>query len=163
MTTTALLWALIVAGVDLRSRCIPNGLLLAAAVPGVAVFFFHDHGWLDQSLRVSAIGMLVPLLLLPGFLLKQLGGGDVKFAACCGWFLGAALQGQSCRGLDLSASAQGSRGAGTARGSESQPRANPATMLVRHGVEQDVWAGAARGARRGHRTPLKPVPRGQSE
>lgn len=103
MVTTALLvWALIVAGLDLRSRRIPNGLLLAAAVPALAVFFFRDQGWLGQTLQASTMGMLVALLiLLPGFLLKRLGGGDVKFAACCGWFLGTAGSGLMMLGMAL--------------------------------------------------------------
>lgn len=37
----------------------------------------------------SGAGLLMALaVLLPGFLLRALGGGDVKFGACCGWFLG---------------------------------------------------------------------------
>lgn len=84
-----LAWALVVAAGDWRWRRIPNGLLLAAAVPGVAVFFFGAKGMLDQGLMASGAGLLMALaVLLPGFLLQALGGGDVKFGACCGWFLG---------------------------------------------------------------------------
>lgn len=88
-TSALLLWALIVAAGDWRWRRIPNGLLLAAWVPGIAIFLFRERGVLDQGIVASAAGLLVALLvLLPGFLLKALGGGDVKFAACCAWFLG---------------------------------------------------------------------------
>jgi Flp pilus assembly protein protease CpaA len=90
MATTALLvWALMVAIGDAATRRIPNLLLLAALIPGVAAFSIRDRGWLDQTLVASFVGLLIPLLLLlPGFLLRALGGGDVKFAACCGWFVG---------------------------------------------------------------------------
>ncbi|MGQ0618633.1 MAG: prepilin peptidase [Panacagrimonas sp.] len=82
-------WALVVAAGDGWRRRIPNGLLLAAWVPGIAVFVVDDRGWLNETFSASVIGLLIPFLaLLPGFLFRVLGGGDVKFAACCGWFLG---------------------------------------------------------------------------
>lgn len=85
-----LAWALIVAVVDARTRRIPNGLLLAAAAPGALVFAVRDAGLLGHGWADSLIGATLPLvLLLPGFLLKALGGGDVKFALCCGGLLGA--------------------------------------------------------------------------
>lgn len=89
-TIALMVWALIVAGIDWRSRRIPNGLLLVAVVAGIGVFVVQGRGWLGHALSDSVIGMLLPLIvLLPGFLLQALGGGDVKFALCCGWFLGA--------------------------------------------------------------------------
>ncbi len=90
MVTAALLvWALCVAIGDAATRRIPNLLLLAALIPGVAAFLMRDRGWLDQTLVASLAGLLIPLLVLtPGFLMRALGGGDVKFAACCGWFVG---------------------------------------------------------------------------
>lgn len=89
-TIALLVWALIVAVVDARTRRIPNGLLLAAAVPGALVFAVRDAGLLGHSWADSLFGATLPLvLLIPGFLLKALGGGDVKFALCCGWFLGS--------------------------------------------------------------------------
>lgn len=91
MTASAglLAWALAVSVWDIRYRRISNLWLLAAFAPGVAMFVFGDRGWLGQSLAASVLGLSIAFLLLfPGFLLKAMGGGDVKFAACCGWFVG---------------------------------------------------------------------------
>ncbi|TDU24244.1 prepilin peptidase CpaA [Panacagrimonas perspica] len=91
MTASAglLAWALAVSVWDIRCRRIPNLWLLAALAPGVAMFLFGDQGWLGQSLTASVLGSSIAFLLLfPGFVLKAMGGGDVKFATCCGWFVG---------------------------------------------------------------------------
>lgn len=91
MTASAglLAWALAVSVWDVRYRRIPNLWLLAALAPGVAMFLFGDRGWLGQGFAASVSGLSIAFLLLfPGFLLKTMGGGDVKFAACCGWFVG---------------------------------------------------------------------------
>ena len=89
-TIALLVWALVVAAVDARQRRIPNGLLLVAIIPGGLIFTFRDTGWLGHPPVDSLIGAMVPVIvLLPGFLFKALGGGDVKFALCCGWFLGS--------------------------------------------------------------------------
>lgn len=74
---------------DLRQRRIPNALLLAAAVPGLALLLLTGlgptgAGWL-ASLAGAAVGVAV---WLPGYWLRKLGAGDVKLAACIGGLLG---------------------------------------------------------------------------
>lgn len=71
---------------DVRSRRIPNALTFGAALAGIAV-----HVWLDgaDGLKTAAGGWLVgTLLFLPFFLLRGMGGGDVKLLAALGAWLG---------------------------------------------------------------------------
>lgn len=81
---------------DLRTRRIPNGLVLLGTVAGIALhaslapgagLFEEPFGGLGllPSLAGSAIGLA---LLLPMYLLRALGAGDVKLMAMCGAFLG---------------------------------------------------------------------------
>ena len=82
----ALLFMLVVCACDIRERRIPNqlnlagvlvGLLLQAAVGGVQGFLSGLSGF--------AVGFAI--LLLP-FIAGMVGGGDVKFVAAAGAFLG---------------------------------------------------------------------------
>lgn len=82
-------WAAVITVRDVLERRIPNGLLVAAALAGIGLLLWQGHGiagagWV-ASLAGAAIGMLV---WLPGWLLKKLGAGDVKLAACTGGLLG---------------------------------------------------------------------------
>ncbi|CAM3152726.1 prepilin peptidase [Janthinobacterium lividum] len=81
---------------DLRSRRIPNrlvlcgtlaGLLLNTAVPAGSGLFDPAFGGLGllQALAGAGAGLA---LLLPMYLLRALGAGDVKLMAMCGAFLG---------------------------------------------------------------------------
>jgi prepilin peptidase CpaA len=71
---------------DLRHRRIPNMLVFGAAVTGL-VFSASTTGW--RGLGTAALGWLVGLgLLLPLFLLRGIGGGDVKLLAAIGAWLG---------------------------------------------------------------------------
>jgi Flp pilus assembly protein protease CpaA len=80
---------------DLRTRRIPNRLLLLGAGAAVALDVI---GWVSQvppPARVALVhglaGMGVGALwLLPGYLLGRTGGGDVKLLAVAGAFLGPA-------------------------------------------------------------------------
>jgi prepilin peptidase CpaA len=86
---SALLWLLLLAaaGSDLRSRRIPNALALAGALAGLALSCAPDGiGWRD-SLAGMAIGLAA---LLPMYLLRALGAGDVKLMAAVGGIVGAA-------------------------------------------------------------------------
>ena len=71
---------------DLRDRRIPNILVLAGLVIGVA-----GHVWFSglTGLVLAALGMCVGLLcLLPFYISGGMGAGDVKLMAMCGAFLG---------------------------------------------------------------------------
>ena len=81
---------------DLRTRRIPNRLVLWGALAGLALnsllpagagLFQQPFGGLGlpQSLAGAAAGLA---LLLPMYLLRALGAGDVKLMAMCGAFLG---------------------------------------------------------------------------
>jgi prepilin peptidase CpaA len=88
---TATQWApLVVAGVacvsDLRTRQIPNVLTFGAAVGAILA-----HGITDglAGIGFSAGGWVVGLaLFLPLFLLRGMGGGDVKLLAALGAWVG---------------------------------------------------------------------------
>ena len=74
---------------DLRTRHIPNYLVVAGAVSGVLinVIQFGPAGALP-----SLLGLLTGFaLFLPGYLLRMTGGGDLKLMAAIGTFLGAKL------------------------------------------------------------------------
>lgn len=86
---------------DLRSKKISNRVLLPFAVAGIFLhIYFSGWGGLLEGLAGFATGLL--LLIIP-FLLRQMGGGDVKLLAVVGLlkgplfaaavFLGAALAG----------------------------------------------------------------------
>jgi len=78
---------LIAAFCDLRSRTIPNWLTLGGIVVGLAI---HPYltGW--SGLQFSATGLgLAALMFLPMFMMRWLGGGDVKLMAAVGALTGA--------------------------------------------------------------------------
>ncbi len=71
---------------DLRSRRIPNWLVLPFLVAGFAVSGWF-HGWhgLGQSLEGSALGLGIYGLL---FFMGGMGAGDVKLCAAIGAWIG---------------------------------------------------------------------------
>ncbi|HEX5437018.1 MAG TPA: A24 family peptidase [Gemmatimonadaceae bacterium] len=80
-----LLWA---CATDLRSRRIPNELVLCTALLGVVFSVVRQpalHG-LVQSLVGLAVGLAI---WFPFYLLKMIGAGDVKFFAAAAAWLGA--------------------------------------------------------------------------
>jgi prepilin peptidase CpaA len=84
-----LVWGAAVAGLDWRTRRIPNLLLLGAVIPVLAMLAIQGQGPLGADRVGSAAGFgAAALMFLPGFLLGMSGGGDVKFAGCCGLMLG---------------------------------------------------------------------------
>jgi prepilin peptidase CpaA len=90
MPSTEVLVALIVCAAacvtDVRSRRIPNALTFGAAA--TALLFHTVVGGPEAGLR-SAAGWLVGCaLFLPFFLLRGMGGGDVKLLAALGAWLG---------------------------------------------------------------------------
>jgi prepilin peptidase CpaA len=87
MTTLAVALVAVVACVtDLRSRRIPNALTLSAALAGLLAHWIVQG---PDGALFSASGWLVGLLVfLPFFLLRGMGGGDVKLLAALGAWLG---------------------------------------------------------------------------
>jgi prepilin peptidase CpaA len=73
---------------DVRTRRIPNALTFGAAALGLA---FHGVAGGFAGLWTAALGWLVGVaLFLPFFLLRGMGGGDVKLLAALGAWLGPA-------------------------------------------------------------------------
>lgn len=78
---------LLAAWTDLRRREIPNWLTLGAMIAGLAL-----HSWLGgwQGVKFSAAGLgLAALIFVPLFLMRWLGGGDVKLMGAVGALAGA--------------------------------------------------------------------------
>jgi prepilin peptidase CpaA len=73
---------------DLRSRRIPNRLVLVTAAIGI-MFAFVGHGWLG-GLAFGGGGLITGLAIwFPFFAFGMLGAGDVKLFAASATFLGA--------------------------------------------------------------------------
>ncbi len=82
-------WAVAIAIGDARSRRIPNALLLAAALPALLLLLLDGRGPLGAGPADSLLGAaLCTVPWLPGWRLKMVGAGDVKYAACIGLLLG---------------------------------------------------------------------------
>ena len=73
---------------DVRTRRIPNGLVITLALSGLAysLAIMSPVGGLERALAGSAVGLA---LWLPFWLVRVLGAGDVKLAAASGAWLGA--------------------------------------------------------------------------
>jgi len=71
---------------DIKSHRIPNLLILAGALTGVFLRAWLE-GWLGVALAIE--GFLVGLVvLLPFYIFRMLGAGDVKLMAMVGVYLG---------------------------------------------------------------------------
>lgn len=78
-------WACAVAWMDLRHRRIPNVLSLGGWVIGVLHLLIVGHSPLGASASSSWLAAGLALLVtLPGYMLRQLGAGDVKFLVALG-------------------------------------------------------------------------------
>jgi len=83
---TAILVAVAACVFDLRSRRIPNALTFGAALAGLV---FHRLVDGPEGALVAAGGWLVGLcIFLPFFMLRGMGGGDVKLLAALGAWVG---------------------------------------------------------------------------
>jgi len=82
----AILLSVIAGWTDWRSRRIPNWLTVPAFAVGIILSTYSD-GW--SGLKSSVLGTgLAFALLLPFWLLRSLGAGDLKFAAALGAYTG---------------------------------------------------------------------------
>jgi prepilin peptidase CpaA len=81
--------ACLAAIIDLLTRRIPNLLVLSGAILGLALATWQGG---ISAIALSLGGLLLGfLLLLPGYLLRMTGGGDVKLMASLGCLLGPRL------------------------------------------------------------------------
>lgn len=82
-------WALAVAVYDVTQRRIPNSLLILLAVPAVLAVAVNSHGLLGAGIWESLAGLcLGGAPLLAGYLIRQVGAGDVKLSGLQGFVLG---------------------------------------------------------------------------
>jgi prepilin peptidase CpaA len=80
------LFLFVAAAIDLRSRRIPNGLLLIGLVLSIGwQLWARGFPQLSDSFLGLGLGLV---LMLPGWLFRFTGGGDVKLFAVVGSFLG---------------------------------------------------------------------------
>ena len=76
------LWAAVSAHFDWRQRRIPNALSLGGAALALVWLLVHGETLLGGSWRDAGLGLLLALVLtVPGYVLGQLGAGDVKMLA----------------------------------------------------------------------------------
>jgi len=80
------LWLSLAVVADTRSRRLSNRLVLAGALGALGLAL--APGGLGLALTLQG-GVIALLVFLPGWVLHQLGAGDVKLAAVCGLFAGA--------------------------------------------------------------------------
>ena len=83
----ALSSASVAALIDLRTRRIPNWLTFGTLLVGVLLnVWLHGFGGLLTAISGAALGLA---LLLPFFVMRVMGAGDVKLLAAIGALLGA--------------------------------------------------------------------------
>lgn len=80
MTPAVILWAGAAGAVDLIYRRLPNILTLGGLVVALAFLVFFGVSPLGASAVAVAEGVVIALVLtMPGYLMRSLGAGDVKF------------------------------------------------------------------------------------
>jgi len=70
---------------DLRERIIPNSLIVLGLTLGLGLALVHPEFTLLESLAGAGLGLFV---FLPFYLLRWMGGGDVKLFAVLGAYAG---------------------------------------------------------------------------
>jgi prepilin peptidase CpaA len=84
------LWALILAGSDLRRRRLPNVLTLGALAFGLLWMLWSGITWLGGPWWTGLMGLAAAFFaLLPSYAVKKLAAGDVKFMMAVGVLAGA--------------------------------------------------------------------------
>lgn len=87
-----LLWLIAIAVMDLRQRKVRNWMVLLGLATGLAALFGHAQPFGVTTLD-GLVGMLLAFAaLLPFYLLRAMGAGDVKFAAVLGLWFGLSPQ-----------------------------------------------------------------------
>ena len=82
-------WGIVIAVYDAFRRRVPNAMLLLALIPALLALAFNGRGLLGVGTGSSIVGLIVAgALTLPGYLLGQMGAGDVKLAAVLGLIAG---------------------------------------------------------------------------
>lgn len=83
------IWALVIAGTDLRQLRVPNSFLLLAFVPALLSHIALGTGILGLGLPDALLGMAAGLALgLPGYAIRQFAAGDVKYLVVLGCLCG---------------------------------------------------------------------------
>ncbi|MHB8963787.1 MAG: prepilin peptidase, partial [Saccharofermentanales bacterium] len=83
----AMSFALIIASTDLKTRLIPNSLIITLLGAGMLVSFLDVFGYTFRSHLIGlAIGAL--MFTIPYLIGSQIGAGDVKYTGAAGFFLG---------------------------------------------------------------------------
>lgn len=76
-----------IAFIDADTMEIPNGLVIALAVPAIAAAFLAPQiGIVERAIGIAAIS--VPMLLITLAIKGAFGGGDIKLMAAAGFLLG---------------------------------------------------------------------------
>lgn len=84
------LWALMLAGSDLRYRRLPNGLTLGALAFGLLWAGWTGQIWLGGAGWTGLLGLAAAFFaLLPSYAWHKLAAGDVKFMMAVGVLAGA--------------------------------------------------------------------------
>lgn len=85
-------WAVALAIEDVRWLRLPNWGTWGGVVMGLFWLVMSGHGFLGQSPRDALLGLLLGfILLLPAYIFRLLGAGDVKFLMAIGVLAGASL------------------------------------------------------------------------
>jgi prepilin peptidase CpaA len=80
-----LAWAVAVFAWDIKQRRIPNELSIGMAAVALLMLIFTGHTMLGQEWTSASFGFMAALILtLPGYVMRWLGAGDVKFLAAIG-------------------------------------------------------------------------------
>ncbi|MHB1455143.1 MAG: prepilin peptidase [Saccharofermentanales bacterium] len=84
---TAMSFALIIASTDLKTRLIPNSLIITLLGAGILASSLDVFGY---TLRSHLIGLAIGALMfaIPYLIGSQIGAGDVKYTGAVGFFLG---------------------------------------------------------------------------
>lgn len=89
LMTALCLWAAAIAVFDWRQQRVPNAMLILIAVPVMLALLWQKQGLLGESAASSVLGAVLGFALtFPGYRLRRLGAGDVKFASLLGLMLG---------------------------------------------------------------------------
>ncbi len=96
LTGLLVVWALAVAVYDVIQRRVPNVLLILLGVPALLAVAVNRHGLLGAGIPGSLAGLLIGAApLLAGYVIRQVGAGDVKLSGLQGFILGAGSIGKA--------------------------------------------------------------------